>query len=139
VEKVYLALVHGVVAAQTGVIEKPISRDPRRRVRMTARLSAGRAARTEYRVLRRWPAFTLLEVRIGTGRTHQIRVHLSSVGHPVVGDRLYGAPSSIAGRPPLQRYFLHACRIRFRQPSTGAEIRVESPLPAELERWMGGL
>jgi 23S rRNA pseudouridine1911/1915/1917 synthase len=128
IEKTYLALVHGKIEQDRGRIEKPISRDPRRRVRMTSRLGAGRSAWTEYRVLRRFPGFTLLEVRIGTGRTHQIRVHLSSMGHPVAGDRLYGAPSS-----PLGRYFLHAHRIRFQQPSTGATIEVESPLPHDLQ------
>ena len=104
VEKVYLALVHGAVPQDEGRIEKPIARDPVRRVRMTARLDRGRTAFTRYRVLRRWPAFTLLEVRIGTGRTHQIRVHLASIGHPVAGDRLYGAPARIEEMPPLGRY-----------------------------------
>jgi 23S rRNA pseudouridine1911/1915/1917 synthase len=139
VEKVYLALVHGKVKQESGRIERPIARDPARRIRMTTRLAAGRAAWSEYRVLRRFERFTLLEVRIGTGRTHQIRVHLSSIGHPVAGDTLYGAPAKIEGRPPLGRYFLHAHRIRFRQPSTDEEIAVESPLPAELEAWMEGL
>ena len=139
VEKVYLALVHGSVKAETGRIERPIARDPQRRVRMTARLRQGRSAVTEYRVLRRLPGFTLLEVRIGTGRTHQIRVHLSSLGHPVAGDTLYGAPAKISGRPSLGRYFLHAQRIRFRQPSTGEEVRVEAPLPRELQSWLDGL
>ena len=139
IEKVYLALVHGSVKQDRGRIERPIARDPVRRTRMTARLAQGRAAWSEYRVLRRFDHFTLLEVRIGTGRTHQIRVHLSTIGHPVVGDTLYGAPAKIEGRPPLGRYFLHAHRIRFRQPSTGEELIVVSPLPAELERWMNGL
>jgi 23S rRNA pseudouridine1911/1915/1917 synthase len=145
VEKIYLALVHGTVKAESGRIEKPIARDPVRRVRMTARLAEGRAAWSEYRVLRRFASsargsgFTLLEVRIGTGRTHQIRVHLSSVGHPVVGDTLYGAPEKVEGLPPLERYFLHAHRIRFHLPSTGESISVESPLPAELTSWMEGL
>jgi 23S rRNA pseudouridine1911/1915/1917 synthase len=112
---------------------------------MTARLREGRSACTEYRVLRRFGsagragAFTLLETRIGTGRTHQIRAHLSSIGHPVAGDTLYGAPARVEGYPPLGRYFLHAHRIRFRQPSTGSEIALESPLPAGLEEWMAGL
>src|SRR5581483_10528966 len=119
VEKVYLALVHGTVKSETGRIERPIARDPVRRTRMTARLREGRAARTEYRVLRRFTGLTLLEVRIGTGRTHQIRVHLSSLGHPVVGDTVYGAAARIAGHAPLGRYFLHAHRIRFHQPTTG--------------------
>ena len=139
VEKVYLALVHGTVASNHGRIERPISRDPVRRTRMTARLARGRAAWSEYRVLRRFDRFTLLEVRIGTGRTHQIRVHLSSIGHPVAGDTLYGAPAKIEGRPPLGRYFLHAHRIRFQRPSAGDEMVVESPLPAELTEWMAGL
>jgi 23S rRNA pseudouridine1911/1915/1917 synthase len=139
VEKVYLALVHGKVKHESGRMERPIARDPVHRTRMTTRLDKGRAAWSEYRVLRRFDRFTLLEVRIGTGRTHQIRVHLSSIGHPVAGDTLYGAPAKVEGRPPLGRYFLHARRIRFHQPSTGEEIVVESPLPAELEAWMEGL
>ena len=136
VEKTYFALVHGKVKLDRGRIEKPIARDPRQRVRMTARLTRGRAAWSEYHVLRRFADFTLLEVRIGTGRTHQIRVHLASIGHPVVGDRLYGAPGRIGGEPTLARYFLHAHRIRFEQPTTGAPLTVESPLPEELEQWM---
>jgi 23S rRNA pseudouridine1911/1915/1917 synthase len=136
VEKIYLALVHGRVKADQGRIEKPISRDPARRVRMTARRAEGRAAITEYRVLQRFSRFTLLEVRIKTGRTHQIRAHFSSAGHPVAGDRLYGAPTRVEGLPPLDRFFLHAHRVRFEQPSTGAPIAVESPLPVELEGWL---
>ena len=139
VEKVYLALVHGRVMRATGRIERPIARDPLHRTRMTSRLAEGRAAWSEYRVLRRFERFTLLEVRIGTGRTHQIRVHLSSIGHPVAGDTLYGAPAKVEGRPPLGRYFLHARRIRFHQPTTGEEVVVESPLPADLESWLEGL
>ncbi len=136
VEKTYLALVHGSVKQDHGRIEKPIARDPKLRTRMTARLAHGRAAWSEYRVLQRLPGLTFLEVRIGTGRTHQIRVHLATIGHPVVGDRLYGAPAKIEGRPALARYFLHAHRIRFQQPSTGETVTVESPLPAELQEWL---
>jgi 23S rRNA pseudouridine1911/1915/1917 synthase len=132
VEKVYLALSHGVVDRDRGRIERPIARDPSRRVRMTARLEHGRAALTEFVVLRRFRRFTYLEVRIGTGRTHQIRVHLSSIGHPILGDRLYGAPAGVEGLPPLHRFFLHAARIRFRSPVTGEEVAVEAPLPPEL-------
>ena len=139
VEKVYLALVHGRVPRESGRVEKPIARDPVRRTRMTARLESGRAAWSEYRVLRRLQGFTLLEVRIGTGRTHQIRVHLASIGHPVAGDTLYGAPAKIEGHAPLGRYFLHSHRIRFARPSDGVELTVVSPLPEELERWMEGL
>jgi len=136
VEKVYLALVHGSVRQETARIESRIARDPVRRVRMTARLGEGRAAWSEYRVLRRFERFTLLEVKIGTGRTHQIRVHLSSVGHPVAGDTLYGAPAKVEGHPALGRYFLHAHRIRFHKPSTGEVVEVVSPLAPELEGWM---
>jgi len=139
IRKVYLAMAHGAVKEDRGRIEKPISRDPNRRIRMTARLARGRAAWSEYRVLRRFDGFTLLEVLIGTGRTHQIRVHLSSIGHPVVGDRLYGAPAEAPGHPALGRYFLHAASIRFAQPRTGASIEISAPLPAELEQWMQGL
>jgi 23S rRNA pseudouridine1911/1915/1917 synthase len=135
VDKVYLALVQGTVKQETGRIERPISRDPVHRTRMTARLSDGRAASSEYRVKRRFAKFTLLEVRIGTGRTHQIRVHLASIGHPVVGDALYGAQA----QPALGRFFLHAHRIRFRSPATGQEVVVESPLAPELVRWIAGL
>ncbi len=129
VEKTYLALVHGRVRADSGRITKPIARDPVRRTRMTARLGTGREALTSYRVLERFERFTYLEVRIGTGRTHQIRVHLASIGHPVAGDRLYGAPANA-------RVFLHAGRIAFTSPATGDRVTVEAPLPAELEGWL---
>src|SRR5262245_48973001 len=102
---------------------------------MTARLAHGREAWSEYRVLRRFSNRTLLEVGIGTGRTHQIRVHLASIGHPVVGDRLYGAPAE----PALGRYFLHAASIRFDQPTTRQPVEVSAPLPAELESWIQAL
>ena len=136
VEKTYIALVHGKVKAETGRVDRPIARDPLHRTRMTARLGSGRAAWSEYRVVKRFERFTLLEVRIGTGRTHQIRVHLSGLGHPVAGDTLYGAPANVEGLPALGRYFLHAHRIRFRLPSTGEEVTVVSPLPRELVEWM---
>jgi 23S rRNA pseudouridine1911/1915/1917 synthase len=136
VKKVYLALVHGAVKADRGRIEKPIARDPVHRVRMTARLARGRSAVTEYEVLRRFDRFTYLRVEIGTGRTHQIRVHMASAGHPVAGDTLYGAPARVDGMPPLDRYFLHAHRIAFTQPATGLLVTVESPLAPELAAWM---
>jgi 23S rRNA pseudouridine1911/1915/1917 synthase len=124
--------VNGRVNADSGRIVKPIARDPVRRTRMTARLATGREAITEYRIRQRWEKFTLLEVRIKTGRTHQIRVHLASLGHPVAGDRLYGAPAA-------QRLFLHAWRIGFTSPATGQTVTVEAALPAELEAWLAGL
>ena len=132
VEKTYLALVHGRMPAETGRITKPVARDPVRRTRMTTRLANGRSALTEYRVLRRLEKFSYLEVRIGTGRTHQIRVHLASLGHPVAGDRLYGAP-------PGERIFLHAWRIAFTRPATGERVAVEAPLPVDLQRWLATL
>ncbi|MDQ6664727.1 MAG: RluA family pseudouridine synthase [Acidobacteriota bacterium] len=134
VQKTYLALVAGNVKSGHLRIEKPISRDPVRRERMTARLATGRAAWSEFRVLQRYEACTYLEVLIGTGRTHQIRVHLASIGHPVIGDRLYGAPPSL-----LNRYFLHAHCIQFEKPSSGEAIVVASPLAPELEAWLSGL
>jgi len=135
VEKTYLAMVHGTVKDECGKIDKPISRDPVNRVKMTVRTRTGRTAYSEFRVLQRFSHHTFLEVKIGTGRTHQIRVHLSSLGHPVVGDRLYGAPAE----PSLDRFFLHAWRIRFVSPATGNPVTIEAPLPAELERFRGGL
>lgn len=131
-EKTYLALVEGRVNADSGRITKPIARDPSHRTRMTARLEHGRDALTEYRVLRRFEKFTYLEVRIGTGRTHQIRAHLASIRHPVAGDKLYGAQLA-------DRFFLHAWRIRFDSPATGERVMVEAPLPEELERWLGAI
>jgi 23S rRNA pseudouridine1911/1915/1917 synthase len=134
VEKTYLTLVQGDVRQAEGRIDRKITRDPVRRVRMTAKLEAGRSALTHYRVLERFGRWTYLQVTIGTGRTHQIRVHLASIGHPVAGDTLYGAAAASYGR-----FFLHAWRIRFAQPSTGAGVTVEAPLPEELERWLGAV
>lgn len=129
VEKIYVALVHGVMKADTGTVDKPITRDPVRRTRMTCKLATGRNALTYWKVLRRFEKHTLVEVRIGTGRTHQIRVHLSSLGHPIVGDPLYGAPVSTI---LPERFFLHAARLRFVSPATGADVTLEAPLPGEL-------
>jgi 23S rRNA pseudouridine1911/1915/1917 synthase len=117
-----------------GKITAPITRDPVRRIRMTSKLARGRSAITEYMVLKRFDKFTLLEVRIGTGRTHQIRVHLASLGHPVAGDKLYGAPASELGR-----YFLHAQRITFTSPASGERITIEAPVPAELQQYLDNL
>lgn len=129
VEKIYTALVHGVVAKETGKIDTPITRDPVRRTRMTCKTGTGRTALTYWKVLRRFGKHTLLEVKIGTGRTHQIRVHLASLGHPIVGDTLYGAPASKA---LPERFFLHATRLRFASLATGKDVTLEAPLPGEL-------
>ncbi len=133
VEKTYLALVFGLVRDEQGRVSTPIERDPIRRTRMTTKSGKGREALTEYRVLRRFERHTLLEVRIHTGRTHQIRVHLSSIGHPVAGDSLYGAPKCDLGRQ-----FLHAHRIVFTSPAAGERVTVISPLAPELEAWLSG-
>jgi 23S rRNA pseudouridine1911/1915/1917 synthase len=134
VEKIYLALVHGRVKSERGRITTPITRDPVRRTRMTTKLPHGRSAITEYKVLRRWDALTFLEVRIGTGRTHQIRVHLASIGHPVAGDKLYGAPPS-----PAPRVFLHSHQITFSSPTSGTAITVKAPLPPDLQQHLEAL
>ncbi len=131
VEKTYLAVVEGVIARDSGRIDKPIARDPVRRIRMTAKLDHGREAHTEFRVRQRFNKFTFLEVRIGTGRTHQIRAHLESIGHPVAGDRVYGAKRVASGR-----IFLHAWRIVFTSPATNQRVAVEAPLPDDLAKWL---
>ncbi|HYI97949.1 MAG TPA: RluA family pseudouridine synthase [Bryobacteraceae bacterium] len=131
VEKTYLALVQGAVKAVTGKITSPITRDPVRRTRMTTRAGHGRTALTTYKVLERLGRFTYLEIKIGTGRTHQIRVHMASLGHPVAGDTLYGAAAARYGR-----FFLHASKIRFVSPSTGETIELQAPLPPELDDWL---
>ncbi|HYM11800.1 MAG TPA: RluA family pseudouridine synthase [Bryobacterales bacterium] len=151
VRKAYIALVHGSLAPrparpgrgqpvvidglQWTRLEMPIRRDPRHRVKMTAKAKEGRSALTDFRLLEQWPGFALLEVRIATGRTHQIRVHLAAIGHPVVGDTLYGAPA----QPSLPRLFLHARQIVFHHPTTGQTVRVEAPLPAALEQHLAAL
>ena len=133
VEKTYLALVEGTLTG-IGHIEKPITRDPGNRARMTARLTTGRHAITDWKAIEHFRGFTLLEIRIGTGRTHQIRAHMAAMGHPVAGDRLYGAKAS-----PWDRYFLHAHRLAFRSPANGGRVEIKSPLPPELLEWKASL
>jgi 23S rRNA pseudouridine1911/1915/1917 synthase len=164
VKKRYLALVHGWPANDSGTISTEISRDPVRRIRMTTKRSGGRAAITHYKITERiasqYGRFALVDVRIETGRTHQIRVHMASIGHPVVGDALYGAPKELrvtaggrgseqaskssraenhspasakpSGVLSLPRNFLHAAAIEFMQPFTNAPLSFCAPLPAEL-------
>jgi 23S rRNA pseudouridine1911/1915/1917 synthase len=127
IERTYVALVDGRPAVDRGKIEAPIGRDPRHPTKMAV-LPEGRPSVTWFRVLRRLHDASLLEVRLETGRTHQIRVHLASIGHPVVGDRVYGRRAS------LPRPFLHARKIVFAHPSTGERVEVESEMPAELAR-----
>jgi len=144
VKKTYVALVHGWIKQDRGMISSSISRDRIRRTRMTTRRPGGREAITHYAVQRRidskFGKFTQLELRIDTGRTHQIRVHLASLGHPVVGDTLYGAPRELRARngeaAALSRNFLHAAALQFHHPRTGAALSLSSPLPEELSQFL---
>jgi 23S rRNA pseudouridine1911/1915/1917 synthase len=133
VEKIYLALVEGKLEGK-GRIQKPITRDPKNRARMTARLTSGRASLTDWEALEHFLGFTLLRIHLGTGRTHQIRAHMAAVHHPVAGDTLYGAKAQ-----PWGRYFLHAHRLGFRSPATGQPLIAISPLSPDLEKWRGQL
>lgn len=149
-KKTYIALVHGHLKQDHGTVDAPIARDLLRRTRMTTRRQTGaRTAVSHYTVLRRvssrFGQFTLVSVRIETGRTHQIRVHLASIGHPVVGDTLYGAPARLLVSPSrqtrdpepeslaLKRNFLHAAELEFAHPRTGKPVHLQSALPQELE------
>jgi 23S rRNA pseudouridine1911/1915/1917 synthase len=158
VKKTYMALVHGWVKKDHGTIAASISRDRIRRTRMTTRLAGGREAVSHYQVVRRiesgYGKFTLLELKIDTGRTHQIRVHMASIGHPVVGDRLYGASSELRERAlntkmgkdaasgasartiSLARNFLHAAELELAHPRTGKRIALHSSLPTELQNFL---
>ena len=149
VHKTYIALVHGWLKREQGTIQSPISRDLKRRTRMTSRGAGGREAVTHYRVTRQiasaYGKFALLEVKIETGRTHQIRVHMASIGHPVVGDALYGAPRLLqvesgknraAGMPRTlasSRHFLHSAAIALAHPRTAERLKFSRPIPPELE------
>jgi 23S rRNA pseudouridine1911/1915/1917 synthase len=144
VKKTYIALVEGLLNEDSGRIEFAIGRDPKRRVRMTARRTAvladAREARTDWRVLARIDATTVVEVQLHTGRTHQIRVHFSALHHPVVGDTLYGAaPQLHAGKtvlPALGRNFLHAAKLGFAHPRSGVWIDLRAPLPHALRTFL---
>ncbi len=158
VQKTYLALVHGTVARDKGAISAAVSRDPVRRTRMTTRpCENARSAISHYEVARRlttrFGKFTLLRVSIETGRTHQIRVHMASIGHPVVGDTLYGAAAQLTAQPAvrearsarqmaeperlrLERNFLHAAKLDFLHPLTGKPLQLEAPLPEELTAFL---
>ena len=153
VAKTYIALLHGSLKQDMVTVNLPIARDVVRRTRMTTRRGDGRTAVSHFTVVERmatrYGAFTLVEVRIETGRTHQIRVHAQSLGHPVVGDTLYGAPRVIqpavrkdgVQRPTeasvgLERNFLHAAHLEFAHPQTGKTVAVDAPLPAELVEFL---
>jgi 23S rRNA pseudouridine1911/1915/1917 synthase len=138
VRKTYLALAHGSVAASVGRIEAPIGRDPKDRKRMAV-VPDGRGSTTGYRVRERFREWTLLELDLVTGRTHQIRVHLAALGHPVAGDPVYGTGTSRKGPDGLGRLFLHAWRLELVSPTTAKLVRVEAPLPEALETVLSGL
>jgi 23S rRNA pseudouridine1911/1915/1917 synthase len=149
VKKKYVALVHGWVKKDSGTLAQSIGRHLVRRMRMATRIEGGRTAVTHYRVVRRldtkFGKFTLLDVKIDTGRTHQIRVHVAAMGHPVVGDTMYGAPAQARGksavivlkRNVLKRNFLHAAELEFRHPRTGETLALKSELPEELREFLG--
>jgi 23S rRNA pseudouridine1911/1915/1917 synthase len=156
ITKTYVTLVQGVLPEDGATIQAPISRDSVRRTRMTTRrLEGARHAVSHYRVVERletrFGAFTLARVRIETGRTHQIRVHMASISHPVVGDTLYGAPAKIIALPlsttrkaarevlMLDRNFLHSSELEFAHPTTGKVIQLTSPLPPELDEFLAML
>ena len=126
--KRYLVLIQGHLSPERAIIDAPIGRDPGHRKRMAV-VSEGREARTQYRVIKYLNGYTLIEVTLETGRTHQIRVHLSSIGFPVVGDEVYGRKS-----PHLGRQFVHACQLGFRLHSSGEYVEFSSKLPADLEQ-----
>jgi 23S rRNA pseudouridine1911/1915/1917 synthase len=156
VRKLYLALVQGELTPDRGTVNAAISRDSVRRTRMTTRREGGRSAVSHWEVLRRihgpYGSFTLVSVRIETGRTHQIRVHMASLGHPVVGDTLYGASTAVAPlegarhgrgsslpRLALPRNFLHAAELEFAHPTTGERLSLVSNLPPDLREFMAQL
>jgi 23S rRNA pseudouridine1911/1915/1917 synthase len=129
IEREYVALVQGRPAARTGTIDAPIGRDQRVRTRMAVGGSHPREARTHFELDRAFEHSSLLRLRLETGRTHQIRVHLQAIGHPVAGDPEYGT----AGLFGLERQFLHAARLAFDHPISGERVEVRSPLPADLQ------
>jgi 23S rRNA pseudouridine1911/1915/1917 synthase len=132
IAKRYLALVEGVVALDQGSIDAPIGRNPRHRQQMAITVVKSRAARTHFRVQERFDRHTLLLLELETGRTHQIRVHLKAIGHPIVGDPIYGS-GSINRASTLKRQFLHAYQLKFTHPTTGNVVNLEAPLPEDLQ------
>jgi 23S rRNA pseudouridine1911/1915/1917 synthase len=144
VEKHYLALVYGHLEESSGKIDVPIGRDPRSRIKISTRGKRTREALTLYRVIQRFPGFTYVRAFPKTGRTHQIRVHFHHLGHPIVGDKLYGRAKSdktgiAAAIKRIDRHFLHATFLSITHPITGKKIDFEAPLPNELEELLATL
>lgn len=133
VDKVYHALVQGRLDPSVGTIEAPIGRHPGRDFKMAV-VAGGRESVTHYETLEAMPHACLVEVHLETGRTHQIRVHMSAVGHPCVGDPMYGSDPVLSARLGLERQWLHAVRLGFAHPRTGEWMTFHSPYPADLER-----
>ncbi len=131
----YIALVHGRVARDRGAVEAPIGRDPRRRTRM-AIVASGRRAVTHYRVVERFPGASMLELKLETGRTHQIRVHCAHMGHPIIGDPVYGRRAEAWG---MSRQALHASRLSFTHPIHGTRLSLSAPLPADIAAVLSSL
>jgi 23S rRNA pseudouridine1911/1915/1917 synthase len=132
IKKVYLALAKGIFESKTGVIDVPIGRHKIHRKKMSTHTSAGREAQTRYEVLRQLDGFAFVQLFPRTGRTHQLRVHLASIGHPILGDRLYGGTLG-PGLPQIARQALHAHRLELTHPVTGNLLQLESPLPSDME------
>lgn len=146
VKKEYIALVYGTFPFPSGTIDLPLGRDPNDRKKISTRARRKRTAVTHYQVRENYRSVSLLNVRIETGRTHQIRVHLAQKGHPVVGDSLYGAHRNrslperlLEAAKELRRPFLHSHRIEFRHPRTGEAMIFESALPAELRKFLSAV
>ncbi|HEY7675461.1 MAG TPA: RluA family pseudouridine synthase [Candidatus Methylomirabilis sp.] len=148
VEKRYLALVHGVPRRETGTIDAAVGRHESDRKRMGVRTRKGREALTYYRVVERLGDYALMELAPRTGRTHQLRVHLAHLGHPVLGDAVYGGRRERARRaaarpgppaPAVQRQMLHAWKLAFRHPRTGERVEIEAPLPPDIATLLAAL
>ena len=132
IKKVYLALAKGTFESKTGVIDVPIGRHNIHRKKMSTHTSAGREAQTRYEVLQQLDGYAYVQLFPKTGRTHQLRVHLASIGHPILGDRLYGGTLG-PGLPRIARQALHAHRLELIHPVTGNLLQLESPLPSDME------
>ena len=133
VDKIYLAMARGHFKDSFGVVEEPIGRDPRHRQKMSVRPEGGREALTKYRVIAERSGASLLQVRLYTGRTHQIRVHLSHIGHPILGDGLYGGPGKFAPFS-CERQMLHAWKLAIPHPITGERTIFTAPTPADFQK-----